>query len=182
MCSSDLGIPIVGYTPQTVKFDGSQSAPGDWTISWGDGSADVTGSGVPPSSLLHTYATAGLYTATLTIVAADRTTTQAQARTSVFDPTTPSAKTQRSTFVRATSATINGHVMTNSPTANTWFAWGTDLAHPTTTPVQTLSQESDVSVPLKGLTPSTTYSYRVFASNDLGTVSSGTRTFTTPAA
>ncbi len=57
---------VAGFAPLTVQFDGSASTDADGTIvSWqwafGDGS---TGSG---STLQHIYATAGTYTATLTV-------------------------------------------------------------------------------------------------------------------
>jgi phospholipase C len=67
----------VGIAPDTVSFDASGSGqPGgsvaSWDLSFGDGTADATGSGAPPSpTAAHTYESAGTYQATLTITAAD---------------------------------------------------------------------------------------------------------------
>ncbi|HEY5013713.1 MAG TPA: alkaline phosphatase family protein [Acidimicrobiia bacterium] len=174
------GDPIVGYAPQVVTFDGSHNTPGRWTISWGDGTADTTGTGVPPANLRHTYETAALYTATLTIVGSKGVTSQAQARTTVLNPAKPKARLSRPTFVRPTTVTVNARVTTNSATAHAWFAWGPDLDHLTSTPVQILTHESDISATLTGLTRSTAYVYVVYASNEKGTTKSGVGTFTTP--
>ena len=176
------GNPIVAYAPQDVTFDGSHSTSGRWTISWGDGTADKTGTGVPPANLHHAYATAGLYTATLTIVGGKGGAAKAQARTTVLSPAKPKARPSRPTFVRPTTVTVNARVTTNSSTANAWFEWGPDLAHLTSTPVQILTHESDISATLTGLTPSTAYVYVVYASNQKGTTKSGVGTFTTPVA
>ena len=37
----------------------------NWTIHWGDGTPDSTGTGLPPTSLTHTYTAAGAYTVSL---------------------------------------------------------------------------------------------------------------------
>jgi phospholipase C/outer membrane protein assembly factor BamB len=61
-----------GTVPLKVAFDGSQSAAGgsplaSWTLSFGDGSNDASGSGPPPASTPHTYVSAGTYRATLSV-------------------------------------------------------------------------------------------------------------------
>ncbi len=63
--------PATGKAPLNVTFNGSASSDSDgsiasWKLDFGDNSAVASGSGVPPSSLPHTYA-AGTYTATLTV-------------------------------------------------------------------------------------------------------------------
>ena len=73
---ADLGaIPVSGTAPLTVTFDGSGSSdpnPGgnliSWDLSYGDGTPDKTGTGAPPSTTAtHTYQSAGIYTATLSV-------------------------------------------------------------------------------------------------------------------
>ena len=66
-----------GTAPLAVSFDGSGStAPlgsiASWRLSFGDGSADATGTGAPPSpTLTHTYSQPGTYSAALEITGAD---------------------------------------------------------------------------------------------------------------
>src|SRR4029079_736862 len=57
--------PVTGYAPAAVRFDGSATASGDWTISFGDGTPDATGTGTPPTALSHTYDTPGGYAASI---------------------------------------------------------------------------------------------------------------------
>jgi phospholipase C len=61
--------PLAGTAPFKVRFDGSGShAAGgiaSWRLSFGDGSDDATGTGDPPSSLVHTYTKSGAFTAAL---------------------------------------------------------------------------------------------------------------------
>ena len=63
--------PATGKAPLNVTFNGSASSDSDgsvvsWKLDFGDGSTVASGSGLPPSSLPHTYA-AGTYTAVLTV-------------------------------------------------------------------------------------------------------------------
>jgi phospholipase C/outer membrane protein assembly factor BamB len=62
-----------GAAPLTLNFDGSGSSDyggsiASWDLSFGDGSADATGTGPPPATLAHTYTSPGTFTASLTIV------------------------------------------------------------------------------------------------------------------
>jgi phospholipase C len=174
------GTPIVGYAPQSVAFDGSQSSPGTWTISWGDGTPDDSGIGVPPADLLHTYQTAADYTATLTVVGAGGTSTQARARTTVLDRSAPFAQTNPATIVASTSATVTGHVVPNSPSATAWFEWGTDPANLSqTTPVQQVTHEGDVFQALNGLIPGTTYFFRISVTSPVASAAGLVDSFTT---
>ncbi len=80
--------PGSGNAPLPVTFDGSASAdPGgtiaSWTLAFGDGSRAVSGAGSPPASVAHIYATAGTFTATLTVTDVDAQTGTASAQTVV---------------------------------------------------------------------------------------------------
>jgi len=60
----------LGTAPLTVSFDGSAAggSVASWRLSYGDGTADTTGTGTLPSpAISHTYTAAGSYTATLSV-------------------------------------------------------------------------------------------------------------------
>jgi phospholipase C len=74
--------PPGGLAASTTTFDASQStAPHSsitsWSLNFGDGSKDGTGTGRPPSKVTHTYTQAGDYGVTLTVKAANGTTATA---------------------------------------------------------------------------------------------------------
>ena len=69
--SEDIAVPAAGVTP--VTFDGSESAAGAWTIDFADGSAVVSGNGVPPASLPHVSAKRGVFPVKLTVTNASGT-------------------------------------------------------------------------------------------------------------
>jgi hypothetical protein len=92
--------------------------------------------------------------------------------------------TLAATNVAATSATLNGHVFPDaSVTTYFYFQYGTTTAYGTQTgtdgPVN--GTDKDVSTDVTGLAPSTTYHYRVAATNTDGTSYGDDMTFTTPA-
>ena len=74
------GVPVAALTrapeggtgPLAVSFStaGSRDPEGplaSWTLDFGDGTPAATGTGDPPATVAHTYATAGTFTATLTV-------------------------------------------------------------------------------------------------------------------
>jgi PKD repeat protein len=175
------GTPSVACAPARIDFDGSQSSPGSWTISWGDGTPDATGTGTPPSSLRHTYQTGGNYTATLTVVGTDSTQTQARAVTTAAKPAPPFASTEVATQVKPTSVWLHGHVIPECSPTTRHFEWGTSSDNlNNVTPVHNVSVENSYSEPLGNLTPGTIYYYRMVAQNDLGTAYGKVVKFTTP--
>ena len=60
---------IRGVAPLNVTFDGSTSSGPitSWDLSFGDGTPDASGTGVPPAVVAHTYSNRGSFTATLTV-------------------------------------------------------------------------------------------------------------------
>jgi hypothetical protein len=87
--------------------------------------------------------------------------------------------------VTATSATLNGHVFPDaSVTTYYYFQYGTTTSYGTQTPTEgpVNGTDKDVSTGITGLAPSTTYHYRVAATNTDGTSFGDDVTFTTPAA
>lgn len=87
--------------------------------------------------------------------------------------------------VTATTATLNGHVFPDaSVTTYYYFQYGTTTAYGTQTPTEgpVNGTDKDVSTNVTGLAPSTTYHFRVAATNTDGTAFGDDMTFTTPAA
>ena len=96
----------------------------------------------------------------------------------------PSATTLAATNVTATSATLHATVNPNGAATTAQFQRGTSISYGTNTTV-TLSAPSgttaeNVSLALTGLTPGTTYHYRISTNNLGGTVTGSNVTFTTP--
>lgn len=93
--------------------------------------------------------------------------------------------TKAATNVAATSATLNGHVFPDqSVTTYYYFQYGTttDYGNQTGTEGPVNGTDKDVSTDVTGLAPSTTYHYRVAATNTDGTAFGDDMTFTTLAA
>jgi hypothetical protein len=97
------------------------------------------------------------------------------------------ATTLAASDLSATAATLNGTVDPRGVVAQAWFDWGADTGsggqYTDTTPVQALDPlEGDVPLTarLTGLTPGTTYDYRVRAVDSIGGAQGGPRSFTTP--
>jgi phosphodiesterase/alkaline phosphatase D-like protein len=98
----------------------------------------------------------------------------------------PSATTNAATGVGSTAVTLNGSANANGVSTAVTFQYGATTSYGTTvtagqSPV-TGSSATAVSVALSGLTPSTTYHYRVVGVNGGGTTNGGDLTFTTSGA
>ncbi|MDQ3739756.1 MAG: fibronectin type III domain-containing protein [Actinomycetota bacterium] len=97
----------------------------------------------------------------------------------------PSATTNAATDVRDTSATLNATVFPNQDATTYHFQYGTTTAYGSQTPTEgpvNGNSGKDVSAAVTGLAPSTTYHYRVVATNSAGTAFGSDMTFTTAAA
>jgi phosphodiesterase/alkaline phosphatase D-like protein len=98
----------------------------------------------------------------------------------------PTATTSAATTITTTGATLNGSVNANNAGTAVTFQYGTTIGYGSTVtatqnPV-TGSTATAVSYPLSGLTPNTTYHYRVVGVNTAGTTNGTDQTFTTTAA
>ena len=99
--------------------------------------------------------------------------------------TVPTVVTNAASSVAAGSATLNGTVNPNGFATTAWFQWGTSIAYGSTTSSQSAGSGSSnvaVSANLSGLSPNTTYHYRVAANNSAGTSYGSDVSFTTSAA
>ncbi|MBI5842518.1 MAG: cadherin domain-containing protein [Chloroflexi bacterium] len=95
----------------------------------------------------------------------------------------PTATTNAASAVTATGATLNGTVNANNDSSTVTFEYGLDTSYGDTvtadqSPV-TGATDTAVSTAITGLTPSTTYHYRVVATNGTGTTNGSDQTFDT---
>jgi phosphodiesterase/alkaline phosphatase D-like protein len=95
----------------------------------------------------------------------------------------PTAVTKSASSISSTAATLNGTVNANNATAVVTFDYGTSTSYGSSataaqSPVTGTSATS-VSYALSGLTPNTTYHFRVKAVNTAGTTYGADSTFTT---
>ena len=97
----------------------------------------------------------------------------------------PGASTGPATDVTATTATLNGVVNPNKEDTTFYFEYGTTSAYGTKTAVQppvSGNAGKDVSVAITGLTPGTTYHFRIVATNPSGSDTGTDGVFTTTGA
>jgi hypothetical protein len=98
-----------------------------------------------------------------------------------YEVAPPSATTGPATGVGSSSATLTGTVRPNSGDASVRFEYATTTGYGSQTAVQRMTGSSDqpVSAPLTGLSPNTTYHFRVVASAADGTATGADGMFTT---
>ena len=163
----------------TERFDASESSSGNWTISFGDGTRDKSGTGTPPSALKHTFKSVGIYTTTLTVT--DPVTglsSVARAISTVSASRAPSAIT-KSPDVGATSAHLLADLWTNGKPTTYHFEWGTspDTLTNVTADKKAHTGASSPAVLINGLSQGVRYYYRVVATNSIGTTVGETLSF-----
>jgi hypothetical protein len=94
----------------------------------------------------------------------------------------PIVKRQSASKVRSTSAYVNAQVVAAGSDTSVHFEYGTDGSYETVLPEIDLGNKATPFTPsfaIDGLTPGTTYHYRVVATNEDGTTEGPDRTFTT---
>ncbi len=99
------------------------------------------------------------------------------------EPAAPTATTGSAGSITTTSATVNGKVNPGSQETTYRFEYGTTTAYGQASAEPSVSGSTDqaVSASLTGLTPGTTYHYRLVATNASGTSVGADATFTTAA-
>jgi hypothetical protein len=99
-------------------------------------------------------------------------------------PTCVSGVTSPASAVSTTSAALNGTVVPDDTHASYSFEYGTSPSYGQTTPAQDAddTRPSGVQATLNGLSPATTYYYRLDSTTSIGTTYGAQQTFTTPAA
>jgi phospholipase C len=175
------GKPATAFSSANVTFDASQSQPGTWTLDFGDGAPALHGTGVPPSSVHHTYSTPGLYTATITVVDGQGASSVARANTLISTVRPPAVIPQVIKSITSDSAKPSARVYADGAPTTAYYEYGTTKDFGSQTPPQHVTRETGVAVigTLTGLSPSTKYYYRLVASSSAGTVREATKSFMT---
>jgi PKD repeat protein len=179
-----------GPAPFTVRFDGSESTDLDddvvsWKLTFGDGTPRVSGTGSPPPlAPTHIYTAPGRYKAQLTVTDAGGLARATYVTVVVTEPLArPEVLTTKATRPTAHTVYARGTVNPHGQDTTYYFAWGSAKDNYTsTTAVKSAGSGSTsvfVSETLTGLDPSTTYHFRLFATNASGTSKSSDRAFTT---
>ena len=114
-------------------------------------------------------------------------TAQANDCSSPPPPAAPAVTTGAASGVTSTTATLNGTVNPEGAATSYQFQYGTSTSYGSVTPASPASAGSgssaiSESASLSGLSASTTYDYRLVATNATGTTDGSNQTFTTPAA
>jgi hypothetical protein len=169
--------------------------------SFGDGSEETVSSDQyqTTTSKPHAFAGGGEYTVTETIYS-DNLAAPAQVVFSAGAFTTPTLTTTRTVLVSGpptaateaasavtqTSATLNATVNPNSvAVSDCHLVYGTSTSYGASVPCSSLpgsgSSPAAVSAPVTGLSPNTTYHFRILATNTEGPGEGSDRTFTTQA-
>src|ERR1051326_250203 len=93
----------------------------------------------------------------------------------------PRVATHTRVWLRKFSATLNGSLDPHGLTTSVYFQYGTTTSYGLTTAPQNKSGNSyqNVIANISGLSASTTYHFRIVATNSAGTVYGADRTFTT---
>lgn len=168
----------VGYNGVTYSIS-SGIASYDWN--WGDGSAH--GSGVAP---IHTYATPGTYNVTLTVTDDMGFTASTTHQVTVATPLAPTATTGTVDSISYQGATLHGSINPYGQAVSYRFAYGTDPGNlgfsAAVSPGPTGILDTPVSDTISsGLSPSTTYYYRLDVLSGGAVYSGAVRSFVTNA-
>jgi len=93
----------------------------------------------------------------------------------------PVGITNPATLIASFSATLNGSVDPHELTTTVYFQYGTTTSygHTTASQIKSGNAYQSVSANISGIAASTTYHFRIVATNSSGTVYGGDRTFTT---
>jgi phosphodiesterase/alkaline phosphatase D-like protein len=169
--------------PTTYSFEyGATTSYGSTTtvqnLSAGSSAVTVNAAltGLTPGSTYHYRVTAT--NAAGTAQATDQTFTTAGALV-------PTVTTSAASSVTATGAQLNGTANPNGTSTTAQFEYGTTTAYGTTTTAQSIGAGSsgvNVNATIGGLTPNTTYHYRITATNSAGSAQGSDQTFTTATA
>ena len=179
---SPSGSPTSGVVPQTVTVTNPNTGTTDvcYAASPTTPATDGTGTGCN---------TGTKYTAPISVSSAETlnliagTSTQADSSvvsyTYTASPVAPTVTTTAATSITSTSATSGGTVTATGGASVTSEGVCYGLSANPTTPCTSNGTASPFTSPITGLTPSTTYNYRAFATNSAGIGYGSNSTFTT---
>jgi hypothetical protein len=159
----------------TIYFQyGLTASYGSTTISGGIGTSagnyGTTASGLTPNTLYH-----------FRIVASNTGgTTYGSDLTFTTSTQGPTAQTLAATAVTTTSAQLNGSINPNGYATTAYFEYGLTASYGSTTPSGNFGTAvQNIGYAQTGLSPNSTYHYRIVASNSQGTSRGTDTTFTT---
>ncbi|MBX5442905.1 MAG: PKD domain-containing protein, partial [Solirubrobacteraceae bacterium] len=176
-----LHVPAAGTAGTPVAMSVDAFDEWGWTATWdfGDG-ATATG-----ASVAHVYEP-GDHAVTVTVTdPAGQTATAGPVTVRVaaapLAPAAPQVETGAATDVAATTARLHGRVAAGAAPADWWFEIGPTTAYGSRTParVEVAGGSQHVAADVGGLTPGTTYHYRLVARGPGGEVAGEDRTLTT---
>lgn len=150
-----------GYS-YTGQFDSTTTASGTYTFS---NYQIIIGIPYPPYITYIYISQTGTWTAT-----------------GVFPTTPPSVTTGSATSISSDCATLNGTINPNGKSSTYYFEYGTTTGYGSSTSSTSAGSGSSavsVSSPITGLSPNTTYHYRLAGTNSDGTSLGSDKTFTT---
>jgi len=187
--TTNMGVPV-NYT--FAAFDVSQQdqmAGFAWSINFGDGTGDqsLPPGSASPSMLTHTFASAGEFTVTAAATDKDGgVSAQAIHRISIVG--LPEVGAPTATDVTASTVTLGGQVTGDGGGAITERGVVYAKTNENTDPLLAGTNVRKVPVggttgvfttSVTGLTPNTSYSFKAFATNNVGTSYTNVATFTT---
>jgi PKD repeat protein len=147
-------------------------------------STSISGNGVPPSNVQHTYSSPGLYVTTLTVVDSQGTSSVVRATTLISAVRKPGLGTMQPKLITPTSLVIHAKVESNGVATTAHFEWGPTPALGNSTPTHSIRAKqilTGISDQLTNLSPNTTYYYESVATNRVGTSVGTLQHVTTPA-
>jgi phosphodiesterase/alkaline phosphatase D-like protein len=151
--------------------------------SWGDGTSSA---GSAQSAGTHAYSSVGTYQVSLTVIDQLGFKSTVTHQIAILGTPTPSATTGSATAITSQGATLNGTVNPHNQTVSYQFIYGASSSalNQSTTLTAGPSGQTDTAVnaALTGLSPSTTYFYRLNVISGGQTYSGATQSFTTSAA
>jgi PKD domain len=176
------------YKGESASFDGSGTVPGAGgivSLSWdfGDGTPPVSENTTPS----HTYASTGNFTITLTVEDDGGFAFAAAREVNVTEPPPnlpPAVSLGTASGVSDSSANLHGGVDPNGRHAHYHFEYGLTTAYGSSTPNTDAGsglEEVAAAAGISGLAASTTYHFRLVASNVVGTAKTEDGVFTTAA-
>jgi hypothetical protein len=185
------GVPFSG-TVATFSDTSSTTPASDFTatVNWGDGTSTSGTVSMSGGSLIvagnHTFnSPPGGYPVSVQVNEdAPGTAAATAASTANVTAGKPSAATQGARAVSINGALVNGTINANGDPTSYSFQYGTTTEYGSSTRSSSLGSGNSgraVSASLSGLTPGTTYHYRVIATNAQGTAVGADQTFRTTA-
>ncbi len=174
------GSQPLGFDTLKETFDASNSTKGNWTVSFGDGTTNATGTGLPQKKLIHTFAHTGIFTTTLTVTDPKSGLSNVARAISTVSASRPPTAQTKAPDIGPQGAHLGADLWTNGKTTTFHFEWGTSptaLTHITATRQAKLGASSPAEA-IAGLVSGTKYYFRIVATNAVGTTNGTILTFT----